>query len=266
MNIIVLKIGGSILAKLPESFYKILVEIKESGLCEPIIVHGGGPEINQTLKRLQVESTFIDGLRVTTKEVLDVAEMVMSGSINKKIVTDLQKAGAAAIGISGVDNSLLQTEPIDETGKMGYVGKVINVNTTLVRHLMSHGAIPVISPIGTDATGQHYNINGDIAAAAVASAINGKLVLISDTPGVMENINNESVIHKNLTESQIEALIASGVIHGGMIPKVRSALQGLTEGVEESVIINGLSPTDLKKYIHGEEVGTKVIKEEVHHV
>ncbi|AXI08648.1 acetylglutamate kinase [Oceanobacillus sp. 143] len=266
MNVIVLKLGGSIMAKLPESFYKILVELKRSGQCEPIIVHGGGPEINQTLKRMQVESTFIDGLRVTTKEVLNVAEMVMSGSINKKIVTDLLKAGTAAIGISGVDNSLLQTEPIDETGKMGYVGKVINVNTSLLTHLMNHGSIPVISPIGIDAKGQHYNINGDIAAAAVASAIKGNLVLISDIPGVMEDVNNESIIHKQLTETKIEALITAGVIHGGMIPKVRSALQGLAGGVEESVIINGLSPTDLKRYIQGEEVGTKIIKEEFYHV
>ncbi|RDW18134.1 acetylglutamate kinase [Oceanobacillus arenosus] len=266
MNVIILKIGGSILAKLPSTFYEMLAELKRSRQCEPIIVHGGGPEINQALARMQVESTFIDGLRVTTKEVLDVVEMVMSGSINKKIVTDLQKAGTGAIGLSGVDGSLLQSEPFDETGKMGFVGKVTDVNTSLLKHLMSYGAIPVISPIGMDASGQHYNINGDIAAAAVASAMKGRLVLISDIPGVMEKINNEAIVHKYLTQSKIEDLIVSGVIHGGMIPKVRSALQGLAEGVEESIIINGLTPIDLKKYIHGEEVGTKVIKEEVYHV
>lgn len=267
MDVMVLKIGGSILEKLPDSFYEMIVELKSSGICEPVIVHGGGPEINRLLQQLEVESTFVDGLRATTKEVLDVAEMVMSGSINKRIVTNLQKAGGTALGTSGVDCSLLKAHPLDPTGALGYVGEVANVNDEWLKMIMSHGGIPVISPIGIDESGQRYNINGDMAAAAVAQSLEGKLALISDIPGVMETIDEEQVVHTKLTKQQIEAKIASGVIYGGMIPKIRSALNGLSAGVSESVILNGLAPADLKNYIEGKEAGTKVIAEkEAHHV
>ncbi|WP_067724902.1 acetylglutamate kinase [Oceanobacillus damuensis] len=267
MNIIVLKMGGSVLAKLPDSFYKMVVDLKKQKICQPVIVHGGGPEINQALKQLDVETEFVDGLRVTTKKVLDVAEMVMSGSINKKIVGKLQKEGGTAIGMSGVDCSLLQTTPVDPEGSLGFVGKVENVNVSWLELLIENGAIPVISPIGMDASGQRYNINGDMAAAAVAQTLKGKLALISDIPGVMENISGKEIVHKQLTNEEIEAKIASGIIYGGMIPKVLSALKGLTSGVKESVILNGLAPEDLKKYMEGKPVGTKVIlKREVQHV
>lgn len=124
MGIVVLKMGGSVLEKLPEDFYKSLVELKEKKICDPIIVHGGGLEINQALKQAEVESSFVDGLRITTEDVLKIAEMVMSGSINKRIVNKLIKAEGIAFGLSGVDGSLLQAEPIDPSGKLGFVGKV----------------------------------------------------------------------------------------------------------------------------------------------
>lgn len=268
MNVMILKMGGSVLAKLPASFYKTVVKLKQSGVCEPIIVHGGGPEINEALKQLNVESSFVNGLRKTTEEVLDVAEMIMSGSINKKIVANLHKAGGSALGLSGVDGSLLEVTPVDPTGDLGFVGQVENVNDSWLHLIMKNGAIPVISPIGIDSTtGQRYNINGDMAAAAVAEKLKGKLALISDIPGVMETINGKSIVHHELTGSQIEQMITTGVIHGGMIPKVRSALKGLTGGVKESIILNGLTPIDLANYIDGKQVGTKVmIEKEVHYV
>ncbi|MEC5423773.1 acetylglutamate kinase [Virgibacillus sp. C22-A2] len=267
MNVLVLKIGGSVLAKLPDSFYKMVVELKHSRICEPVIVHGGGPDINRILRELEAESTFVDGLRVTTNEVLDVAEMVMSGSVNKKIVTNLQKAEGSAIGLSGVDGSLLQVAPLDPTGALGFVGEVIHVNEKWLDLIIQNAGIPVISPIGIDASGQRYNINGDMAAAAVAQSLKGKLALISDIPGVMETIEGKQVVHKELTEKQVKEKIASGVIHGGMIPKVNSALKGLSKGVKESVILNGLTPNDVKDYLEGKEAGTKVIQEkEAYHV
>ncbi|MBY7142972.1 acetylglutamate kinase [Virgibacillus sp. NKC19-3] len=266
-SVIVLKVGGSILEKLPDSFYEMIVELKNSGICEPVIVHGGGPEINRLLTQLEVKSPFVDGLRVTTKEVLDVAEMVMSGSINKRIVANLQKAGGTGFGISGVDYSLLEARPFDSTGDLGYVGEVANVNNAWLKMNMSHGGIPVISPIGMDESGQRYNINGDMAAAAVAQSLKGKLALISDIPGVMETIDGKQMIHTKLTKQQIESKIASGVIYGGMIPKIRSALNSLSAGASESVILNGLIPADLKNYMEGKEAGTKVIiDKEAHHV
>ncbi|OZU87847.1 acetylglutamate kinase [Virgibacillus indicus] len=267
MNAVILKIGGSILAKLPDSFYEMVVQLKKSGICEPVIVHGGGPDINQALEKFEVESTFIDGLRVTTDEVLDIAEMVMSGSVNKKIVHQLEKAGGAACGVSGLDCSLLKAAPVDPTGALGYVGQVAEVNSDWLNLLVKTGIIPVISPIGMDASGQRYNINGDMAASAVAGSLKGKLVLISDIPGVMESLDNTKIIHPVLTKQQVEEKISTGVIHGGMIPKVRSALKGLDGGATESVILNGLDPIDLKNYIEGKKAGTKVVMEkEAYHV
>ncbi|WP_337019581.1 acetylglutamate kinase [Oceanobacillus massiliensis] len=267
MNSIVLKIGGSILARLPDSFYRMVVNIKKMNLCQPVIVHGGGPEINKALQQLNVKSEFIDGLRVTTEEVLDVAEMVMSGSINKRIVSRLQGEGGTAIGMSGVDCNLLQTKAVDPNGILGFAGQVEEVNISWLRLIMENGGIPVISPIGIDSNGQRYNINGDMAAAAVAQSLKGKLALVSDIPGVMETIAGKEIVHEKLTKEEIEAKIASGIIHGGMIPKVRSALNGLSGGVKESVILNGLAPDDLRKFLEGKQAGTKVIQtKEVQHV
>lgn len=262
MEIMILKIGGSVLAKLPDSFYKMVVSLREQNLCQPVIVHGGGPEINQTLKQFNVKTEFIDGLRVTTEDVLDIAQMVMCGSISKTIVGKLQNEGGTAIGLSGIDGSLLQAIPVDQKGTLGFVGQVDKVNTSLLGMITEYGGIPVISPIGVDSTGQRYNINGDMAAAAVAQALEGKLALISDIPGVIEEIAGEKIVHDQLTEEAIEAKIASGIIYGGMIPKVRSALKGLSGGVKESVILNGLNPEDLKKFIEGKQAGTKVIQNE----
>ncbi|PAV29790.1 acetylglutamate kinase [Virgibacillus profundi] len=266
MNAVILKMGGSVLAKLPDSFYKMVAGLKESGICEPVIVHGGGPEINQTLEKFGVKSSFVDGLRVTTDEVLDVAEMVMSGSINKNITIKLQKAGVLACGISGVDCSLLKAEPVDPKGSLGHVGQVTDVNKDWLKLIIDNGGIPVISPIGMDASGQRYNINGDMAAAAIAESLKGKLIFISDVPGVISTFNGKKTVLTKLTKQQIEEMIASGTIYGGMIPKVRSAINALDGGVQESVILNGLIPTDLEDYIEGKEVGSKVIMEEVHHV
>lgn len=261
MNTMVLKVGGSILAKLPKSFFETIVELKEKNICDPVIVHGGGPEINAALKQMEIESEFINGLRVTTEEVLHVAEMVMSGSINKKIVTNIQKVGGFGFGLSGVDGKLLEAKPVDESEKLGFVGEVSKVNTVWIEAVMEKGAIPVISPIGISASGQRYNINGDMAAAGVAEALGGKLLLISDIPGVMETMNGKNIIHSTLTSHQIEQKIESGIIYGGMIPKVRSAIKSLEGGVKEAVILNGFNADDLKKYMEGKEAGTKILLE-----
>lgn len=264
-NPVVLKVGGSILDKLSNEFFKSIVELKESNICNPIIVHGGGPEINQALEQAKVKSTFVDGLRVTTTEVLKVAETVMSGTVNKKIVQYIHQNGGKAFGLSGVDGSLIQAMPVDPTGKLGFVGEVHQVNTKWLQFIQAEGCIPVISPIGIGEDKKHYNINGDMAAAGVAQAMKGKLIFITDIPGVMEEVNGEKMIHRELTQMEIEEMITNGIIYGGMIPKVRSALHALSEGVKETVIINGFSPKELKGYFQGEKVGTKIKKGAVHH-
>ncbi|WP_152654939.1 acetylglutamate kinase [Oceanobacillus sp. CFH 90083] len=262
MKKVVFKVGGSILQELPESFYKLLIELKEKKVCDPVIVHGGGPEINQALEQMQIESTFIDGLRVTTEEVLEVAQMVMCGAINKRIVSLFQNQNGKAIGLSGVDGKLLQAKPIKD-GKLGFVGEVTKVETAWIDMILQAGGIPVISPIAAGEGETHLNINGDTAAGAVAEALGCRLVLISNIPGVMETIDQKEIIHHHLTKEEVEALIDSGVIYGGMIPKVRSALASLQGGVEESVILNGLEPGDILKYLDGEKVGTILSEKEV---
>lgn len=262
MGKVVFKVGGSILQELPASFYKRIIEIKKMGLCDPVIVHGGGPEINQALKQMKIKSEFVDGLRVTTKEVLKVAEMVMTGTINKRIVGSIQAHGGKAIGLSGIDGGLLTAEPI-QNGKLGFVGEITKVETCWIDMIVKAGGIPVVAPIAAGENGERLNINGDTAAGAVAEALGCKLVLISDIPGVMETLNNEKIVHHRLTKLQVEEKIASGVIYGGMIPKVRSAIASLKSGVEESVILNGLEPEDIMKYLQGESVGTILTEKEM---
>lgn len=256
------KVGGSILQELSKSFYELLIEIKKTGLYDPVIVHGGGPEINQALKAMNIESQFVDGLRVTTEEVLNVAEMVMTGSINKRIVRAIQTQEGNAIGLSGVDGGLLKAKKIHH-GKLGFVGEITKVETDWLEMIAEKGAIPVISPIAAGESGIRLNINGDIAAGAVAEALGCKLVLISNIPGVMETVNDKKMIHHRLTKEEVEAKIASGVIYGGMIPKVRSALASLKSGVKESVILNGLEPNDILKYLNGEIAGTILTEKEM---
>ncbi|MFD1065794.1 acetylglutamate kinase [Oceanobacillus locisalsi] len=265
MTKVVFKVGGSILKELPKSFYELLIDLKEKKICEPVIVHGGGPEINQALEQMNIESTFVDGLRVTTEEVLEVAQMVMSGTINKRIVSLFQKQNGKAIGLSGVDGNLLQAKPI-LNGKLGFVGEVTEVETSWIDMILNAGGIPVISPIASGEGDTRLNINGDTAAGAVAEALGCRLVLISDIPGVMETVNQKEILHHHLTRTDAEALIDSGVIYGGMIPKVRSALASLQGGVEESVILNGLEPDDILKYLNGEKVGTILKEKEFEHV
>ncbi|MCM3739621.1 acetylglutamate kinase [Oceanobacillus luteolus] len=266
MKIVVLKVGGSILNKLPKAFYDTIVSLKESGRIHPIIVHGGGPEINHALDQMNVKSEFVNGLRVTSSEVLNVVEQVLSGKVNKHIVTKFTQSGGIGLGLSGVDANLLKVTPQDKTGKLGFVGDVKEVNTNWLQLIAENGGIPIISPIGIHETGQHYNINGDTAAAAVAASLGAKLVLISDIPGVLEEIQGKKVLIPKLTKAEIEEKISSGVIYGGMIPKVYSALKALSGGVEEAVILNGMNPGDLKTYLSGGQVGTKIVMGEKHYV
>jgi acetylglutamate kinase len=267
MKYIVVKIGGSVMEQLPASFYKNLIELHKSKQWTPIIVHGGGPLINSLLKTLKIETTFVNGLRVTNEQVLDIVEMVLSGSVNKQIVRHLIEAEGMAVGLSGVDGSLLTAQPVQGSKEIGYVGEVVAVNTKLITDIILQGYIPVISPIGIDEKGQRYNINGDIAASAVASSLGANLCLISDIPGIYIEKNNQRQTLRTITKAEVETLIESGQIHGGMIPKVKAALDGLVHHVPEVSIINGLEDKSLLQYCQGGEIGTKIVLEkELKHV
>lgn len=259
MKYFVVKLGGSVMEQLPPSFYKNVVDLHQSKQWVPIIVHGGGPLITKLLKTLNIETKFVNGLRVTDEQVLDIVEMVLSGSVNKHIVRQLIGAEGQGFGVSGVDGSLLTAKPIFSTDEIGFVGEVVSVKTELIEEIAKQGYIPVISPIGIDVSGQRYNINGDIAASAVASALGANLCLISDIPGIYIEKDEQKITLNTISKNEVEEMIISGQIHGGMIPKVRAALDGLVHHVPEVSIINGLADNSLLAYCNGEAIGTKIV-------
>lgn len=261
MKYIVIKCGGSVFEALPQSFYENIISLHKQGEWQPIIVHGGGPLISELLKKLGIESTFVNGLRVTTPDMLDIIEMVLSGTVNKQIVRKLKAYGGQSIGLSGVDADLLLAKQISQ--ELGYVGQVIAVNHELVRAIVENGYIPVISPLGIDQQGNRYNINGDAAAAAIAQSLSAKLCLISDIPGIyISKEHTLAALAKEITKKKVEQLIEQEIISGGMIPKVRAALDSLEQQVPEVCILNGLDKDSLLHYCQGQPIGTRILLEE----
>ncbi|MCP8617319.1 acetylglutamate kinase [Salirhabdus salicampi] len=258
MNYLVVKFGGSVLEELPDTFYENIVQLQKEGKWQPIIVHGGGPAISKKLEQLSLELQFVDGLRVTTKEVLDVVEMVLSGTVNKGIVRSIAKAGGKALGFSGVDGEFLQVKQVPNKA-LGYVGEVTNVNETIISDMALLGYIPVISPIGIDGDGQTYNVNGDVAAAAIAKSLKAKLCFVSDVPGVYHIQHGEKKILNKVSSEEIESMIAAGVIKDGMIPKAQAAIDGLNHNVKEVAILNGKERDSLIHYSEGKRIGTRVV-------
>ncbi|MFP4975349.1 acetylglutamate kinase [Paenibacillus sp. CN-4] len=260
-GLFVMKCGGSTLAELPDSFFDDLAELQQSG-AKPVILHGGGPAISENLSRLGIESRFVGGLRVTTEAVLDVVEMTLAGSLNKAIVRRIQRHGAQALGLSGTDGRLLTARPVANSAEVGLVGQVTEVNAALIRSIAGMGYIPVIAPVGIGEDGTRYNINADTAAGAVASAIRSpRMIVVTDVPGVLGTVNGVKAVLPAVTPETIEAMIASGEIYGGMIPKVRAALDCLQGEVAEVIIADGKEPRVLSRIVNGELLGTRIVKE-----
>ncbi|MBD8498274.1 acetylglutamate kinase [Paenibacillus arenosi] len=259
----VMKCGGSTLADLPDSFYEQLREVQQSGTM-PIIVHGGGPAISETLSKLGIETEFVNGLRKTSEEVLDVVEMVLAGSMNKQIVRRLNRLGASSIGVSGTDGGLIGAQPVSNAAEIGFVGDVVGVQAEIINGLIDMGYMPVVAPIGIDAAGQRYNINADTAAGAVAAHLGvQQLLVITDVPGIMRVVDGEKQVLPVVTTEEIESMIASGEIYGGMIPKVRAAMKCMEGGVAEVIIAHGIEPNVIRKLAAGEAIGTRIVRESV---
>lgn len=254
----VMKCGGSTLTALPDVFFDDLRQLQEQGNI-PVIVHGGGPAISDMLTKLRIETEFVRGLRVTTEEVLDVVEMVLAGKINKEIVRRIQQAHGSALGVSGTDGFLIEAQPVDNADEIGFVGEVTKVNAALLEGLTQMNVMPVIAPIGVDRAGQRYNINADTAAGAVASELGAsQLIVVTDVPGIMKQVGGERTVLPSVTVADIEAMIESGEIYGGMIPKVRAAMKCIQGDVQEVVIVNGAEPHILSRVLQGEQIGTRI--------
>jgi len=234
-NIIVIKCGGSMIDTLSDDFFVGIKKMQETGIY-PIIVHGGGPAINELLKDLHIESEFVNGLRKTTHEIMDVVEMVLSGTITNKLVRKLQKHEISSIGITGSDGGLMYAKPKD-LENLGLVGEVTRVNHQFLFNLLSIGMVPVISPIAMGLNHEdYYNINADTVAADIAVAVNAEKVLfVTDVPGVLKN----NKIIKKTTATEMMSFINDGTISGGMIPKVMAAIQSLNGGMKEAMIVSG---------------------------
>lgn len=239
---VVIKYGG---AAMKDSYLKAkvirdVVFMASVGI-RPVVVHGGGPEINTWLTKLNIEPQFKDGLRVTDSETMDVVEMVLVGRVNKELVSLINQAGGSAVGLCGKDGNLVTARPSAEG--MGFVGDVSNVQVDLVSSLVEAGYIPVISSVAADTTGQAYNINADTVAGEIAAALSAeKLILLTDTPGIMEDFHDPGSLINKLDIHQARELIASGVVAGGMIPKVNCCVRSLAQGVRAAHILDGRMP------------------------
>ena len=241
---IVIKYGGNAMLddKLKSSFARDIVLMSLVGI-KPIVVHGGGPQIAEQLELLGKESVFVEGMRVTDSDTMSAVEMVLGGAVNKEIVQRLNGHGGRAVGLTGKDASLIQSEKLildaeaDPSIDLGHVGKVIAVNDEILRLLSKSGYIPVIAPIGFDNSGNSYNINADVVAGKIAEVLSAeKLIYLTNTPGLLDSSKN---LLTGLNAVQVKELINTGVVHSGMLPKINSALEAVAGGVNRAHIIDG---------------------------
>lgn len=266
---IVVKYGGNAMVddELKHSFARDIVLMKLVGM-NPIVVHGGGPQIGSLLEKLNIESNFIEGMRVTDSQTMSVVEMVLGGLVNKEIVSLLNRNQGKAVGITGKDGDLIRAtkltlrDPSSETDNgidIGQVGKITSINTDILKTLKSSDFIPVIAPIGIDAEGSSYNINADTAAGEIASALDAeKLILLTNIAGVQDR---EGKVLTGLSTDQVESLIADGTIHGGMLPKIECALNSVKSGVNSAHIIDGrVEHAVLLEIFTDEGVGTLITR------
>ena len=259
---IVVKYGGNAMTSddLKQQVMEDIVLLTMVGI-KVVLVHGGGPELSSLMQKLGKKPEFIDGLRVTDKETIDIAQMVLAGKINKSLVNLLQMKGGRAIGLSGMDGRMIEATIRDP--KYGYVGDVTRINADVITTLLEKGYIPVISTLGCDVEGNTYNINGDTGAGKIASALGAeRLIMMTDIEGIMRDKDDPESLIPELTISDAEKLMEERVISGGMIPKVTCCIDALNEGVGAAVIIDGRVPhATLMEILTDEGAGTLITKE-----
>lgn len=240
---VVVKYGGAAMkdSSLKEKVIRDVVFMACVGL-RPVVVHGGGPEINTWLDKLGIEPQFKNGLRVTDAATMDVVEMVLVGRVNKELVALINQAGGSAVGLCGKDANLITARPADQEG-VGFVGEVANVNIQILESLVSSGHIPVVSSVAADETGQAYNINADTVAGELAAALGAeKMILLTDTAGILKDYKDIATLIPKLDIGEARKLIETGIVSGGMIPKVNCCVRSLAQGVRAAHIIDGRIP------------------------
>ncbi len=261
-KVVVVKYGGNAMIneQLKQQVMEDIVLLWLIGV-KVVLVHGGGPEINDLMNRLGKKAEFVDGLRVTDKETVDIVQMVLAGKVNKTLVTLLEAKGGKAMGISGMDGRLIEAKIKNE--KLGYVGEITNINISPVTDLLEKGYIPVVSTIGCDTDGNVYNINGDTAAAHIAGAINAeRLIMMTDITGVLRDRDDPTTLITNISVDNAEHLKEEGIISGGMIPKIDCCIEAIRHGVNNVVIMDGRIPHSiLMELLTDEGAGTMVTRQ-----
>lgn len=262
-KIVVVKYGGNAMIneELKQQVMQDIVLLWLIGI-KVVLVHGGGPDISEIMEKLGKKPEFIDGLRVTDKETVDIVQMVLSGKVNKTLVNLIESKGGQAMGISGMDGRLIEAEMKDE--RLGYVGNVVNIRPEPIMDLLEKGYIPVVSTIGCDKDGNAYNINGDTAAAYIAGAIGAeRLIMMTDIAGILKDRDDPSSLIPQITVSQAQSLYRDGTISGGMIPKVGCCIEAIYRGVHKVIIMDGRVPHSiLMELMTDEGAGTMVLADE----
>ncbi len=258
-KVVVVKYGGNAMIN-PELKQQVMEDIALLWLIgvKVVLVHGGGPEINDLMKKLNKQPEFVDGLRVTDRETVDIVQMVLAGKVNKTLVSLLESTGGKAIGLSGIDGRLIQARMKDE--RLGYVGEITKIHIKPVTDLLDNGYIPVISTVGCDKEGNIYNINGDTAAAYIAGALQAeRFILMTDIAGILRDKDDPDSLIPEITVQEAATLKEDGVISGGMIPKVDCCIKAINEGVENVIIMDGRVPHSiLMELLTDEGAGTMV--------
>lgn len=242
---VVVKYGGNAMIK-PELKKAVMSDIILLSLVgvKVVLVHGGGPEISGMLNKLGIESKFVNGLRYTDKDTAEVVQMVLSGKTNKDLVSLIGVCGGKAIGMCGIDGGMIKVKKLEENGiDYGFVGEIIDVDPSAIKKTLEEDYIPVIATVGVDGEGQVYNINADTAAAEIAASLKAEnIITLTDIPGLMRDVNDKNSLIPEIHLDEIESLIESGIIYGGMIPKIKSCEKAIRSGVKKAVMIDGRIP------------------------
>ena len=258
-KIVVVKYGGNAMTS-PELKDAVMSDIVLLGLVgiKVVLVHGGGPEISDMLKKVGIQSRFVNGLRYTDEETAEIVRMVLAGKVNKGLVSSLEHHGGNALGLCGSDGQMLKVKKLEAAEDLGYVGEITDVNVKVITDALDNGFIPVIATVATDEQGQVYNINADTAAARIAAALGAEnLILMTDVRGLLQDKNDESTLIPEVHVSEVPFLIKQGIISGGMIPKIECCVEAVRRGVPKAIIIDGRIPHSiLIEILSNEGVGT----------